>query len=224
MTVADLHTHTTYSPDSVLTPQALLKRAQKLGIDIVCITDHSIFEANMELEALRSMYKKPLIIRGVELATDNGEILIFGLKNDFWKKDMKGMEALPSTSKVIEAVRDFNGVAIWAHPFRKYNMIHYDTDYSRLKGITIMEGLNGRNSEQENLSAINYSKQHNYKIVGGSDSHKVSDIGKCLTLFKDKIRSEEEFIHALKRSSYMPITLEDFLGKDLEQLIKNTAL
>jgi hypothetical protein len=224
MTVADLHVHTIYSPDSVITPQALLKRTQKLGIDIVCITDHSVFEDNMELETLKTLSKNPLIIRGVELATDNGEILIFGLKDDFWKKQMKGMEVLPSTAKVIEAVRDFNGVAIWAHPFREYNVIHYDTEYARFKGINILEGINGRNNEQENLEAINYSKEHNYKIIGGSDAHKASDIGKCLTLFKDKIRSEEEFIHALKRSSYMPITLEDFLGKDLDQLIKNAAL
>ena len=224
MTVADLHIHTIYSPDSVITPQALLKRAQKLGLDIICITDHSVFEDNMELETLKTLSKKPLIIRGVELATDNGEILIFGLKDDFWKKQMKGMEVLPSTTKVIEAVHNFGGVAIWAHPFREFNVMHYDIEYARFKGINILEGLNGRNSAQENLEAADYAKANNYKIVGGSDAHKASDIGKCLTLFKEKIHTEEEFIHALKRSNYIPITLEDFLGKDLEQLIKNAAL
>jgi len=178
----------------------------------------------MELETLKTLSKKPLIIRGVELATDNGEILIFGLKDDFWKKQMKGMEVLPSTTKVIEAIHNFGGVAIWAHPFREFNVIHYDTEYARFKGISILEGLNGRNNEQENLESTNYAKANNYKIVGGSDAHKVSDIGKCLTLFKEKIRTEEEFIHALKRSNYIPITLEDFLGKDLDQLIKNAAL
>jgi predicted metal-dependent phosphoesterase TrpH len=224
MTTADLHVHTIYSHDSVITPQALLKRAQKLGLDIVCITDHSIFDDNIELETLKTISKKPLIIRGVELATDNGEILIFGLKNDFWKKLMRGMEVLPPISKVIEAVNEFNGVAIWAHPFRNYNVIHYNTEYSTFKGINILEALNGRNDNRENSEAINYAKKHNYKIAGGSDAHKASDIGKCLTLFKDTIKTEEEFIAALKRSNYMPITLEDFLGKDLEQIIKNAAL
>jgi len=224
MTTADLHIHTTFSPDSVITPMALLKRAQKLGIDIVCITDHSIFENNIELETLKTLSKKPLIIRGVELATDNGEILIFGLKNDFWRKLLKGMEVLPPIAKVIEAVNEFNGVAIWAHPFRSYNVIHYNTDYSNFKGINILEAINGRNNSTENNEAIDYAKKSNYRMVGGSDAHKPSDIGKALTLFKENIRTEEEFITALKRSSYMPITLEDFLGKDLDQVIKSAAL
>jgi len=224
MTIADLHIHTIYSPDSVITPQELLKRSQSLGLDIVCITDHSIFEDNIELETLKTASKKPLIIRGVELATDNGEILIFGLKDDFWKKLTKGMEILPPTAKVLDAVNDFNGVAIWAHPFRKYNMVNYNTDYSNFKKINIMETFNGRNDEQENSRATTYAKEHNYRMIGGSDAHKPSDIGKCLTLFKEKLKSEDDFISALKRSNYMPITLSDFLGKDLEQIIKNAAL
>lgn len=224
MTVADLHVHTTFSPDSVITPLELLKRTQKLGIDIVCITDHSIFEDNIELETLKTLTKKPLIIRGVELATDNGELLIFGLKNDFWRKLLKGMEILPSTVKVLEAVNEFNGVAIWAHPFRYYNVVHYNTDYSTFKNINILEALNGRNNATENNNAITYAKKNHYKMVGGSDAHKPSDIGRTLTLFKEDIKTEEEFINALKRSNYMPITLEDFLGKDLEQIIKSAAL
>ncbi len=224
MTVADLHVHTTFSPDSIITPTELLKRSQKLGIDIVCITDHSIFEDNIELETLKTMGKKPLIIRGVELATDNGELLIFGLKNDFWRKLLKGMEILPSAAKVIEAVNKFNGVAIWAHPFRYYNVVHYNTNYSTFNNINILEALNGRNNTIENNDAINYAKNNDYKMVGGSDAHKPSDIGKRLTLFKEDIKTEEEFIAALKHSNYIPITLEDFLGKDLDQIIKSAAL
>jgi len=224
MTTADLHIHTTFSPDSVITPVSLLKRAQKLGIDIVCITDHSIFEDNIELETLKALCKKPLVIRGVELATDNGELLIFGLKNDFWRKILKGMQVLPSTVEVIEAVNKFNGVAIWAHPFRYYNVVHYNTDYSSFKGIQILEAVNGRNNTTENNDAIDYAKRNKYKMIGGSDAHKPSDIGRSLTLFKEDIKTEEEFIAALKNSSYMPITLEDFLGKDLNQVIKSAAL
>jgi len=224
MTTADLHIHTIFSPDSVITPAALLKRTQKLGIDVVCITDHNTFEDNIELETLKTLSKKPLIIRGVELATDNGELLIFGLKNDFWRKLLKGMEVLPSTVRVIEAVKEFNGVAIWAHPFRTYNVIHYNTNYSVFKGINILEALNGRNSSVENNDALDYAKQNGYKIVGGSDAHKPSDIGRTLTLFKEDIRTEEEFIIALKHSNYIPITLEDFLGKDLVKVIKSAGL
>jgi predicted metal-dependent phosphoesterase TrpH len=44
MTTADIHTHTTYSPDSIIRPQELVRSAELAGIDILCVTDHSVFE------------------------------------------------------------------------------------------------------------------------------------------------------------------------------------
>lgn len=215
MTVADIHTHTTYSPDSTIAPEQLLQRAQKIGLDIICITDHSLFEENVGIEGLRGKNKRPLLIRGVELDTSNGELIIFGLKDDFWKDLLKDMEVLPPVEKVIKAVNKFNGVALWSHPFRSYTVTHYDTDYKKIPGVDILEGMNGKNNKEENLSAIEYATANGYRITGGSDAHKVSDIGKCLTLFKEDIRTEKEFIRALKTSSYIPITYEDFKGKDI---------
>jgi len=215
MTVADIHVHTTYSPDSTITPEELWQRAQKIGIDIICVTDHSAFDENVGIESLKSRGKKPLLIRGIELDTTNSELIIFGLKNNFWKELINDMGVVPPVEKVIKAVNEFNGVAIWSHPFRDYTVIHYDTDFKKIHGVNILEGLNGKNSKEENRTAMEYAKEYGYKITGGSDAHNVHDIGKCLTLFKEDVRTEEEFIHALKSSDYVPITYEDFKGKDL---------
>ncbi|MEI6079351.1 MAG: PHP domain-containing protein [bacterium] len=215
MTVADIHTHTTYSPDSVITPEELIDRTQRLGIDIVCITDHSIFEESIGIENFITRNKSPLVIRGVELATDNGELLIFGLKNDFWKPLIKGMEFLPPVEKVISAVNSFNGVAIWAHPFRRHNVMHYNTEYKTFHGVRIMETLNGHNNDTENGNAFVYAKEHNFKMTGGSDAHVPSELGRTLTLFKETIQTEEEFISALKTSEYRPIKYSEFKGREL---------
>lgn len=218
-TTVDLHVHSVFSPDSSITIKDIVNRATKNGIDIVCITDHSIFDDNIELEAISKTEKYPIIIRGVELATDNGELIIFGLKNDFWEDLKKNMELLPSAQKVIDAVNDFNGVTIWAHPFRDYISQNYNTDYSSFKGINILEGFNGRNTKKENSLAINYAKANNFRITGGSDAHRSSNIGRCLTLFKNNIKTEVELINELKNGTYIPITLEDLKGKDLNELI-----
>ncbi|MFH1223273.1 MAG: PHP domain-containing protein [Pseudomonadota bacterium] len=215
MTVADIHIHTTYSADSSITPAALLQRAEKIGLDIVCITDHNVFEENIGVESLKNADKKPLLIRGVEIDTSNSELIIFGLTKDFWKELRSNMDLLPSVEKVIKAVSEFGGVAIWPHPFRDYTVTHYDTEYKKFHGVKIMEGMNGKNSTEENLAAIKYAKENGYKATGGSDAHQIADIGKCLTLFKNEIRTEKEFISALKNSDYIPITYNDFKGKDL---------
>ncbi|MBN1114661.1 MAG: PHP domain-containing protein [Oligoflexia bacterium] len=222
MTVADIHIHTIFSPDSTITPEQLISKASKLKIDIVCITDHNIFNNSINLE----YYMKnspPLIIRGVELATKNGELLIFGLKKDFWNDLIYGVEVLPSVESVIDAMDSFDGVAIWAHPFRSYMVQHYDIDYAKHTRIKILEGMNGRNSDMENNNASIYAKQHDFRETGGSDAHRADEIGKCLTLFKDDIKSEDEFIYALKNSEYIPITFGEYKGKDLSNAFKNCS-
>ena len=219
MTTADIHTHTTYSLDSIIRPQELVMSAEHTGIDIVCVTDHGIFSENVGLESFNNKNKKPLVIRGVELATSNGELIIFGLKNNFWEELKNDMELLPPVQAVISAVNSFNGVAIWAHPFRDYNITNYNTDYKTFSGVNIMETLNGHNSKAENSTARSYAKKHGFKMVGGSDAHRPGEVAKTLTLFKDDIETESEFILALKNSEYTPIKLEDFKGKDLKQLL-----
>lgn len=219
MTTADIHTHTTYSLDSIIRPQELVGSAERAGIDIVCITDHSIFDENVGLESFNRKNKKPLVIRGVELATSNGELIIFGLKKNFWDELKNDMEILPPINAVIAEVNSFNGVAIWAHPFREYNVINYNTDYKSYTGVNIMETLNGRNSKKENSTARDYAQKHGFKMLGGSDAHRPGDVAKTLTLFKDNIETEAEFIHALKTSDYIPISYQEFKGKDLNQLL-----
>ena len=220
MTIADLHIHTTYSPDSLIEPSKLYDRAKKLGLDVICITDHNIFEESIGIESIQNPGQKPVVIKGVELSTDAGEILVFGLKNNFWKKTIKGFDVLPSIKKVLSEVEDFNGVAIWAHPFRDYIVRHYGSDLKKFEQIQIIEALNGGNADDENESALAYAKQNDYSVVGGSDAHSLKEVGRSLTLFKDDIECESDLISALKNSRYIPISFSDFRSKDLSKLIK----
>ena len=220
MTTADIHIHTTYSPDSIIKPQELVRKAKACGLDIVCVTDHNIFEENVGLEYFNRMDKTPLIIRGVELATSHGELIIFGLRKNFWEDLKRGMEMLPLTEKVIDAVKSFDGLAIWPHPFREYTMMSYNIEYKDIKDVYIMETLNAHNSDEENKKAYAYAKKHGFKMLGGSDAHNPEEIAQALTLFKDDIECEEDFIYALKNSFYTPITYRDLMGKDLKELLK----
>ena len=40
MGFADLHIHSTYSPDATTTVRAILKQAADVGLDVIAVTDH----------------------------------------------------------------------------------------------------------------------------------------------------------------------------------------
>lgn len=65
----DLHLHTTHS-DGLRTPAEILQMAEKLGITLLSITDHSKASAYKELEdpAVRSLFSGK-ILRGIEIPT-----------------------------------------------------------------------------------------------------------------------------------------------------------
>lgn len=216
MTVADLHIHTYFSSDSIIYPDKLIKKAGKEKLNIICITDHNIFEESSALDVYISSSKQPFIIKGVELTTSNGDILIFGLKNNFWL-DLED-PIKPDINKVLKEVQLFNGVAIWAHPFRAYTEHLYNTNYNTYNDSKILESVNGRNLNIENDKAKNFAVKNNYKTIGGSDSHSVSGIASAVTIFKDTIKSEEEFIYALKNSIYKPLTYDEYISFDLENI------
>ncbi len=79
MRFVDLHTHTQAS-DGSETPEALVRRAQELGLKAVAITDHDTVDGLPEAEVAAHKYGIELI-RGCELAaqTPYGEVHILGL-------------------------------------------------------------------------------------------------------------------------------------------------
>jgi len=81
---ADLHLHTTAS-DGRLGPQEIVRRASKLGLDVIAITDHDTVEGiPPALEAAKS-FPQLLVIPGVEINTDmpQGEVHILGYFMDY---------------------------------------------------------------------------------------------------------------------------------------------
>ena len=75
----DLHVHTTYSKDSLITPKDLVYYAKKRGLNAVAVTDHN------ELEGAYKIAKETdfLIIPGMEVSSSDGHIVALNVKNSF---------------------------------------------------------------------------------------------------------------------------------------------
>ena len=72
----DLHMHTDYSPDSETSPERLVARCLKMGLNCIAVTDHNTIEGALEVQRIAPF----LVIVGEEITSSEGEITGLFLK------------------------------------------------------------------------------------------------------------------------------------------------
>jgi predicted metal-dependent phosphoesterase TrpH len=170
MLKADLHMHTRYSFDCTTTPEAIVKRCQKLGINCIAVADHGTIEG-----ALRVQQTAPFkVIVAEEVLTPLGEIMGMFL-----------MEQVPSNITVEEAVKRIkaqNGLVCLPHPFdsmRGINRRGFDQIIQLLPQIDVIEVFNSRTMRLggSNAKALAFATGHKLLMSAGSDAHTPGEIG-----------------------------------------------
>ena len=107
----DLHSHTwPRSHDSVLNPDDLITRAKSAGLDAIVFTEHDTVWDYKSVEELRAKHNF-LVLAGVEISTDDGHILAFGID-----KYVFGMHRARELASYVEKA---NGAMVAAHPYRR---------------------------------------------------------------------------------------------------------
>ena len=109
MPLIDLHCHTLpRSTCSQLTPDALVDAAPAAGVDGICHTEHDRWWPEPELDALRRRTGF-LILSAVELTTDLGHVLAFGLPES---------ASSPIAAEHATRAADHGALLYLAHPAR----------------------------------------------------------------------------------------------------------
>ena len=102
---------------------------------------------------------------------------------------------------------------IAAHPFRGFLVVGVGqlgltpekaSERRLFQMVDAVEVLNGKVTEKENALALQVGEGLGLTLVGGSDAHDVSEVGKYATLFKVLIRNEEDLVCALKQGLCRP--------------------
>ncbi len=204
--VIDLHTHSfPASPCSSSSVDELIEEAKRIGLNGICLTDHNHVWPAEQVEELRKRHSFCLL-RGNEITTDQGDMLVFGLE-----KDIKGIITL---QELREEVTSAGGFIIAAHPFRGF--LTFSTVQLGLTRETAarrplfqwvdgVEVLNGKVTEKENGFAASVAETLRLPGTGGSDAHLASEVGHYATRFSTPIQTEAELIRALASRDYVPV-------------------
>lgn len=203
----DLHTHTyPKSDDSFLTLEELVQEARRVGLDGLCLTEHDAF---WDPVALHSFWRQSgfLVLPGCEVTTDEGHFLTFGLN-----KYVFGMHKLSFLRRLVD---EAGGVLVAAHPYRRryqkaagqraeryeqmLDQACQDQCFNHCHGVEV---LNGRGAVDENRFAKDLAARLGKGATGGSDSHRLSDVGTYATRFEGNITCLDDLIRELKAGRY----------------------
>lgn len=188
---ADLHVHTTYSKDSLITPKDLVYYAKKRGLNAVAVTDHN------QLEGAYKIAKETdfLVIPGMEVSSSDGHIVALNVK-----------ELIPrgfSAVETIERIHKAGGVAIACHPYVYFKGCLREKVCASFDAIEVINARatpfkNSVKKAQEAAERLGLSR------VAGTDAHYGPQIGYAYTQIEADELSVEAIAKAIVKGDCQP--------------------
>jgi predicted metal-dependent phosphoesterase TrpH len=186
----DLHVHTHYSYDSLITPEELVFYAKKHGLDSVAVTDHDRLDSALKIAKETGF----LIIPGMETSSSNGHILGLNVEEPIPKR--------LSADETVDKIHEAGGIAVACHPVTFFKESLGKNTNSRFDAVEVI-----------NASAFpfNYSVKNSRKMasrlgiaqVAGSDAHYGPEIGCAYTLVDAELEVDE-IIKAISKGLCQP--------------------
>lgn len=158
----DLHIHSKYSFDSLLSPKTILKVAKKKGLTGIAVTDHNTIKGGLEVQKINRDGDFTVIV-GSEIQTEVGDLIGLCIN-----EDIKSRIAV----EVIEEIKEQGGFVVLPHPFRGHKL---NRDVIELSDA--IEVFNGRSTSEENTKALELARRYKKPFTAGSDAHFAAEIG-----------------------------------------------
>ena len=170
--IIDPHVHSVYSNDSRMTPQEIIERTRKIGLDGVAIADHNSIKGSLEGIKYSKGAEDIIVIPAMEISSLKGHIVALGIQEEIPSKI--------SPEETIEKIRDQGGIAIIPHPFVRYR--EGLCDYVKDLDMDAIETLNSRYIfGYSNWRAKKLAEERGIPQIGASDAHFIGAIGSCIT-------------------------------------------
>jgi predicted metal-dependent phosphoesterase TrpH len=207
----DLHIHTNrHSPDSQIDPLGLVRRAERLGLNGVVITEHDWLWTGAELDELRALATNLLVLAGVEVSALEGHFLAYGVRDPF---------AIPKGIAIKDLCREVHrqgGAVVAAHPFRwgqPFDEILYE-EQPELDGVEMMTSNMDGYCRRRTAELVGLPGMRPLAGLGSSDAHQEETLAACYTVFEGAIRDGRDLIEAIRSRRS---TAHDRLEEELTQ-------
>ena len=184
----DFHMHTHYSYDSVMSPETLVARCLKVGLNCIAVTDHNTTEGAKVVQRLAPFR----VIVGEEVGTAQGEVTGLFLSETI----PRGLDAVETAKRIKEQ----GGLVSLPHPFD-----HFRSEVITEGGLAdvlpyadIVEVFNARNTlDGDNRRAWELADRHGLIASGVSDAHTPIELGRTYVEMPDFDGTPEGFKEAL---------------------------
>ena len=188
---ADLHVHTTYSKDSLITPKDLVYYAKKRGLNAVAVTDHNQLDGAFKIAKETDF----LIIPGMEVSSADGHIVALNVH-----------ELIPrglSAPETVELIHKAGGVAIACHPYVYFKGCLKENVCSSFDAVEV---INSRAFpfKRSVRKAEETAKKLGLVRVAGTDSHYGPQIGYAYTTIEATDTSIESITKAILEGNCQP--------------------
>ena len=191
----DLHIHSKYSSDSVLSPGTIIKKAKSEGLSAIAVIDHS--SVSGARETLREASgDNILVVPGTEIRTDGfGDLIGLFVERYVASTDLYG---------AIDEIRDQDGLVVLPHPLRSHSAVSREI----MDNVDVVEVLNGRTARRKNIGARQLALLYGKPMLSGSDAHFGFEIGCVRTILSGVSSSLEELRKSLIENDRMLVGRE----------------
>src|SRR3989338_2525578 len=216
MLKAELHTHINVDPKDQrwisYSARELVDEAIRRGFQVLAITCHNLVYQNPELK---------------EYAREKGMVLIFGVEKDVEQKHVLIYNVTPEDVENVNTFADLRRLrkerevfTIAAHP--SYwgpsclrERIYQEPDLFDAWEHSFLH-MNGYNT---NRKMMERAEEYGKPVVGNSDVHLLTDLGRTYTLIDAKM-DESAIFQAIKRGKIKLVTTPLSLGEFLRITIR----
>jgi predicted metal-dependent phosphoesterase TrpH len=191
----DIHVHTNkYSDCGVSSPAEMVQAAMACGLDAIVLTEHDYMWGPEELADLQARFPGIKLFSGIEVSIDISEhVLIIGVpRPELFSPFMKPAD-------LVAAVRQHQGAAVLAHPFRWSPTVRQDIQESDLDAIEIYSN-SIRNYMQQ--PTLDLQKKLNLPLVATSDGHHTEQLGLYAIDLHQPARDDKDLARMIRQGQF----------------------